>query len=96
MLTAQSELFIAKPCQHRQARFAGHSPRYDFLASAAEASADLLRMMEMSRLKRVEIVQGPEPDHGPPVRRCIERGPDRGGGGIVDSEHTCSLGEVVS
>ncbi len=38
--------------------FAGHSPRAGFLTSAAEAGADVLRMMEVSRHKRVETVQG--------------------------------------
>ncbi len=38
--------------------FAGHSLRAGFLTSAAEAGADALRMMEVSRHKRVETVQG--------------------------------------
>ncbi|MGI4794297.1 MAG: integrase, partial [Janthinobacterium lividum] len=38
--------------------FAGHSLRAGFLTSAAEAGADVLRMMEVSRHKRVETVQG--------------------------------------
>ncbi len=37
---------------------AGHSLRAGFLTSAAEAGADVLRMMEVSRHKRVETVQG--------------------------------------
>lgn len=37
--------------------FAGHSLRTKFLTSAAETSADVLRMMEVSRHKRVETVQ---------------------------------------
>jgi len=38
--------------------FAGHSLRAGFLTSAAEAGADVLRMIEVSRYKRVETVQG--------------------------------------
>ncbi len=38
--------------------FAGHSLRSGFLTSAAEAGADVLRMMEVSRHKRVETMQG--------------------------------------
>ena len=38
--------------------FAGHSLRAGFLTSAAEAGADVLRMMEVSRHKRVETVRG--------------------------------------
>ncbi len=37
---------------------AGHSLRAGFLTSAAEAGADALRMMEVSRHRRVETVQG--------------------------------------
>ncbi|MGI4797623.1 MAG: tyrosine-type recombinase/integrase, partial [Janthinobacterium lividum] len=37
--------------------FAGHSLRAGFLTSAAEAGADVLRMMEVSRHKRVETVR---------------------------------------
>ena len=40
------------------AEFAGHSLRAGFLTSAAEAGADALRMMEVSRHRRVETVQG--------------------------------------
>lgn len=40
------------------AAFAGHSLRAGFLTSAAEAGADVLRMMEVSRHKRVETMQG--------------------------------------
>ena len=40
------------------AEFAGHSLRAGFLTSAAEAGADVLRIMEVSRHKRVETVQG--------------------------------------
>lgn len=40
------------------ADFAGHSLRAGFLTSAAEAGADALRMMEVSRHRRVETVQG--------------------------------------
>ena len=61
-LSAQSVALIVK----RQAEaagldpqdFAGHSLRAGFLTSAAEAGADVLRMMEVSRHKRVETVQG--------------------------------------
>ena len=38
--------------------FAGHSLRAGFLTSAAEAGADALRMMEVSRHRRVETVAG--------------------------------------
>lgn len=38
--------------------FSGHSLRAGFLTSAAEAGADTLRMMEVSRHKRVETVRG--------------------------------------
>lgn len=38
--------------------FAGYSLRAGFLTSAAEAGADALRMMEVSRHRRVEIVAG--------------------------------------
>ena len=38
--------------------FAAHSLRSGFLTSAAEAGADVLRMMEVSRHKRVETMQG--------------------------------------
>ncbi|MGI4795083.1 MAG: site-specific integrase [Janthinobacterium lividum] len=61
-LSAQSVALIVK--QHAEAagldprEFAGHSLRAGFLTSAAEASADVLRMMEVSRHKRVETVQG--------------------------------------
>ena len=40
------------------AAFAGHSLQFGFLTSAAEAGADVLRMMEVSRHKRVETMQG--------------------------------------
>lgn len=40
------------------AAFAGHSLRSGFLTSAADAGADVLRMMEVSRHRRVETVQG--------------------------------------
>lgn len=40
------------------AAFAGHSLRSGFLTSAADAGADVLRMMEVSRHQRVETVQG--------------------------------------
>lgn len=38
--------------------FAGQALRLGFLTSAAEAGADVLRMMEVSRHRRVETVQG--------------------------------------
>lgn len=37
--------------------FAGHSLRAGFLTSAAEAGADVLRIMEVSRHKRVETLR---------------------------------------
>jgi site-specific recombinase XerD len=40
------------------AGFAGHSLRAGFLTSAAEAGADVLRMMDVSRHKKVETVRG--------------------------------------
>ena len=40
------------------AEFAGHSLRSGFLTSAAEAGADLFKMMEVSRHKRVDTVRG--------------------------------------
>jgi site-specific recombinase XerD len=61
-LTAQSVALIVKA--HAEAagfdprEFSGHSLRSGFLTSAAEAGADVLRMMEVSRHKRVETVQG--------------------------------------
>jgi site-specific recombinase XerD len=61
-LSAQSVALIVK--RHAEvagldpATFAGHSLRAGFLTSAAEAGADVLRMMEVSRHKRVETVQG--------------------------------------
>ncbi len=61
-LTSQSVALIVKT--HAEAagldpsEFAGHSLRAGFLTSAAEAGADVLRMMEVSRHKRVETVQG--------------------------------------
>jgi len=61
-LSAQSVALIVK--RHAEAagldpqEFAGHSLRAGFLTSAAEAGADVLRMMEVSRHKRVETVQG--------------------------------------
>jgi hypothetical protein len=38
--------------------FAGHSLRAGFLTSAAESGADVLAMMEVSRHRRVETLQG--------------------------------------
>ena len=61
-LSAQSVALIVK--RHAETAgldphdFAGHSLRAGFLTSAAEAGADVLRMMEVSRHKRVETVQG--------------------------------------
>ena len=61
-LSAQSVALIVK--RHAEIAgldprdFAGHSLRAGFLTSAAEAGADVLRMMEVSRHKRVETVQG--------------------------------------
>ena len=61
-LSAQSVALIVK--RHAEAAgldpqdFAGHSLRAGFLTTAAEAGADVLRMMEVSRHKRVETVQG--------------------------------------
>lgn len=61
-LSAQSVALIVK--QHADKagldprEFAGHSLRAGFLTSAAEADADVLRMMEVSRHERVETVQG--------------------------------------
>ena len=61
-LSAQSVALIVK--RHAEIagldphEFAGHSLRAGFLTSAAEAGADVLRMMEVSRHKRVETVQG--------------------------------------
>ena len=61
-LTAQSVALIvkhyAKAVGLDSRAFAGHSLRAGFLTSAAEAGADVLRMMEVSRHKRVETVQG--------------------------------------
>jgi site-specific recombinase XerD len=61
-LTAQSVALIVK--RHAQAAgldaslFAGHSLRAGFLTSAAETGADVLAMMEVSRHRRVETLQG--------------------------------------
>ena len=61
-LTAQSVALIVKryaaAAGFEPSDFAGHSLRAGFLTSAAEAGADVLRMMEVSRHKRVETVQG--------------------------------------
>ena len=61
-LTAQSVALIVKHYAEAAGLdphvFAGHSLRAGFLTSAAEAGADVLRMMEVSRHKRVETVQG--------------------------------------
>ena len=62
MLTAQSVALIVKRYADAAGldprEFAGHSLRAGFLTSAAENGADVLRMMEVSRHKRVETVQG--------------------------------------
>ena len=61
-LTPQSVALVVK--EHADAagldpaEFAGHSLRAGFLTSAAESGADALRMMEVSRHRRVETVQG--------------------------------------
>ena len=61
-LTPQSVALVVK--RHADAAgldpgaFAGHSLRAGFLTSAAEAGADALRMMEVSRHRRVETVAG--------------------------------------
>ena len=61
-LTPQSVALVVKAYAEAAgldpAEFAGHSLRAGFLTSAAEAGADVLRMMEVSRHKRVETVQG--------------------------------------
>ena len=61
-LSAQSVALIVKRRAEAAGldpqEFAGHSLRAGFLTSAAEAGADVLRMMEVSRHKRVETVQG--------------------------------------
>ena len=60
-LTPQTVALVVK--QYAEAagldpdEFAGHSLRAGFLTSAAEAGADVLRMMEVSRHKRVETVR---------------------------------------
>lgn len=60
-LTPQSVALIVKT--HAEAagldarEFSGHSLRAGFLTSAAEAGADVLRMMEVSRHKRVETLR---------------------------------------
>lgn len=61
-LTAQSVALVVKRYADAAGldpdAFAGHSLRSGFLTSAAEAGADVLRMMEVSRHKRVETMQG--------------------------------------
>ena len=61
-LSAQSVALVVKRYADAAgldpAAFAGHSLRSGFLTSAAEAGADVLRMMEVSRHKRVETMQG--------------------------------------
>jgi len=61
-LTPQSVALVVKRYADRAGLdpddFAGHSLRAGFLTSAAEAGADALRMMEVSRHRRVETVAG--------------------------------------
>ena len=61
-LTAQSVALIVKHYAEAAgldpADFAGHSLRAGFLTSAAEAGADVLRMAEVSRHRRIETLQG--------------------------------------
>ena len=61
-LSAQSVALVGKRYADAvgldPAAFAGHSLWSGFLTSAAEAGADVLRMMEVSRHKRVETMQG--------------------------------------
>ena len=61
-LTGQSVALVVKRWADAAgldpAAFGGHSLRSGFLTSAADAGADVLRMMEVSRHKRVETVQG--------------------------------------
>ena len=65
-LSAQSVALVVKRCAETVGldpdEFAGHSPRRGFLTSAAEADADVLRMMEVSRHRRAET-----------VRECVRR-----------------------
>ena len=60
-LTAQTVALVVKHYADAAGldsdEFAGHSLRAGFLTSAAEAGADVLRMMEVSRHKRVETVR---------------------------------------
>ena len=60
-LSAQSVALVVKRCAEAAGldpdEFAGHSLRRGFLTSAAEAGADVLRMMEVSRHRRVETVR---------------------------------------
>ncbi len=61
-LTPQSVALVVKQRAEAAgldpAAFAGHSLRAGFLTSAAAAGADVLAMMEVSRHKRVETLQG--------------------------------------
>ena len=61
-LTPQTVALVVKAAAEAAgldpAEFAGHSLRAGFLTSAAEAGADPLRMMEVSRHRRVETVAG--------------------------------------
>lgn len=61
-LTAQSVALVVKRYADAAgldpSEFAGHSLRAGFLTSAAEAGADALRMMEVSRHRRVETLAG--------------------------------------
>ena len=60
-LSPQSVALVVKRCAEAAGldpdEFAGHSLRRGFLTSAAEAGADVLRMMEVSRHRRVETVR---------------------------------------
>lgn len=60
-LTGESAATVVKNATERvgldPAVFAGHSLRSGFLTSAAEAGADIMRMMDVSRHKSVETVR---------------------------------------
>jgi site-specific recombinase XerD len=60
-LTGESAATVVKNAAERvgldPAAFAGHSLRSGFLTSAAEAGADIMRMMDVSRHKSVETVR---------------------------------------
>ena len=61
-LTAESVANFVKAYAMRAgfdpAEFAGHSLRAGFLTSAAEHRASILKMMEVSRRKSVDVVKG--------------------------------------